>query len=89
MKIHPTVGGDILKRLTFLYPVARHCPYHHEKWDGSGYPKGLRAKGIPLVARIISVDRLLDATRVRSSVSQGNEARGLTRPSAKDVGLVV
>ena len=63
MKIHPTVGGDILKRVNFPYPVEDIVRYHHEKWDGSGYPKGLRAKQIPLVARIISVVDFYDATR--------------------------
>jgi diguanylate cyclase (GGDEF)-like protein/putative nucleotidyltransferase with HDIG domain len=63
MKIHPTVGGDILKRVNFPYPVEDIVRYHHEKWDGSGYPKGLRGKAIPLVARIISVVDFYDATR--------------------------
>ena len=63
MKIHPTVGGDILKRVNFPYPVEDIVRYHHEKWDGSGYPKGLRGDGIPLVARIISVVDFYDATR--------------------------
>ena len=63
MKIHPTVGGDILKRVNFPYPVEDIVRYHHEKWDGSGYPKGLRAVQIPLVARIISVVDFYDATR--------------------------
>ncbi len=63
MKIHPTVGGDILKRVNFPYPVEDIVRFHHEKWDGSGYPKGLRADHIPLVARIISVVDFYDATR--------------------------
>jgi diguanylate cyclase (GGDEF)-like protein/putative nucleotidyltransferase with HDIG domain len=63
MKIHPTVGGDILKRVGFPYPVEDIVRYHHEKWDGTGYPKGLKAQGIPLVARIISVVDFYDATR--------------------------
>ncbi|HXI25637.1 MAG TPA: diguanylate cyclase [Pyrinomonadaceae bacterium] len=63
MKIHPTVGGDILKRVNFPYPVEDIVRYHHEKWDGSGYPKGLRSETIPLVARIISVVDFYDATR--------------------------
>jgi diguanylate cyclase (GGDEF)-like protein/putative nucleotidyltransferase with HDIG domain len=63
MKIHPTVGGDILKRVAFPYPVEDIVRYHHEKWDGSGYPKGLRGEAIPLVARIISVVDFYDATR--------------------------
>ena len=63
MKIHPVVGGDILKRVNFPYPVEDIVRYHHEKWDGSGYPKGLKAEAIPLVARIISVVDFYDATR--------------------------
>ncbi|MGI9167034.1 MAG: diguanylate cyclase [Pyrinomonadaceae bacterium] len=63
MKIHPTVGGDILKRVNFPYPVEDIVRCHHEKWDGSGYPKGLKAENIPLVARIISVVDFYDATR--------------------------
>jgi diguanylate cyclase (GGDEF)-like protein/putative nucleotidyltransferase with HDIG domain len=63
MKIHPTVGGDILKRVNFPYPVEDIVRYHHEKWDGTGYPKGLKAQAIPLVARIISVVDFYDATR--------------------------
>ncbi len=63
MKIHPTVGGDILKRVNFPYPVEDIVRYHHEKWNGTGYPKGLKAEHIPLVARIISVVDFYDATR--------------------------
>ena len=63
MKIHPVVGGDILKRVGFPYPVEDIVRYHHEKWDGSGYPKGLKGEQIPLIARIISVVDFYDATR--------------------------
>src|ERR1043165_9693100 len=63
MKIHPTVGGDILKRVNFPYPVEDIVRYHHEKWDGSGYPTGLKGEQIPLIARIISVVDFYDATR--------------------------
>ena len=63
MKIHPTVGGDILRRVNFPYPVEDIVRYHHEKWDGTGYPKGLKGQAIPLVARIISVVDFYDATR--------------------------
>ncbi|HEV2799226.1 MAG TPA: diguanylate cyclase [Pyrinomonadaceae bacterium] len=63
MKIHTVVGGDIIKRVNFPYPVEDIVRFHHEKWDGSGYPKGLRGEQIPLVARIISVVDFYDATR--------------------------
>ncbi len=63
MKIHTTVGGDILKRVNFPYPVEDIVRYHHEKWDGTGYPSGRKGEQIPLVARIISVVDFYDATR--------------------------
>ncbi|MCA1633204.1 MAG: diguanylate cyclase [Acidobacteria bacterium] len=63
MKIHTVVGGDIIKRVNFPYPVEDIVRFHHEKWDGSGYPKGLKGEMIPLVARIISVVDFYDATR--------------------------
>jgi diguanylate cyclase (GGDEF)-like protein/putative nucleotidyltransferase with HDIG domain len=63
MKIHTVVGGDIIKRVNFPYPVEDIVRFHHEKWDGTGYPKGLKADHIPLVARIISVVDFYDATR--------------------------
>ena len=63
MKIHTTVGGDIIRRVSFPYPVEDIVRFHHEKWDGSGYPKGLKGDQIPMVARIISVVDFYDATR--------------------------
>lgn len=63
MKIHTVVGGDIIKRVNFPYPVEDIVRFHHEKWDGTGYPKGLKGGDIPLVARIIAVVDFYDATR--------------------------
>ncbi|MCA1613933.1 MAG: HD domain-containing protein, partial [Acidobacteria bacterium] len=63
MKIHTVVGGDIIKRVNFPYPVEDIVRFHHEKWDGTGYPRGLKAEQIPLVARIIAVVDFFDATR--------------------------
>ena len=47
MKIHPVVGAEILERVRFPYPVVPIVRAHHEKWDGSGYPFGLKGKEIP------------------------------------------
>jgi diguanylate cyclase (GGDEF)-like protein/putative nucleotidyltransferase with HDIG domain len=63
MKIHTVVGGDIIKRVNFPYPVEDIVRFHHERWDGTGYPRGLKGEEIPLVARIISVVDFYDATR--------------------------
>lgn len=61
MKIHPVVGAEILQRVNFPYPVAPIVRSHHEKYDGSGYPDGLRAEQIPIGARILSAVDCFDA----------------------------
>ena len=61
MKIHPLVGAEILERVSFPYPVVPIVRAHHEKYDGTGYPMGLRGNQIPLGARILSAVDFLDA----------------------------
>lgn len=61
MKIHPVVGAEILERVAFPYPVVPIVRSHHEKWDGSGYPDGLKSEEIPIGARILSIVDTLDA----------------------------
>ena len=61
MKIHPIVGAEILERVSFPYPVVPMVRSHHEKWDGSGYPDGLKGEEIPIGARILSAVDCLDA----------------------------
>lgn len=63
MKIHATVGGDIVSRVGFPYPVEDVVRFHHERWDGTGYPRGLKGERIPLVARIIAAVDFYDSTR--------------------------
>jgi putative nucleotidyltransferase with HDIG domain len=61
MKLHASVGADILSSINFPYPVVPIVRHHHENWDGTGYPDGLRAGEIPLGARILSVVDCFDA----------------------------
>src|SRR3954466_7397106 len=61
MKIHPIVGAEILEQVDFPYPVVPIVRAHHEKWDGSGYPNGLKGEAIPIGARILSAVDCLDA----------------------------
>ena len=61
MKIHPSVGGQILERVNFPYPVVPIVRAHHERWDGSGYPDGLAGERIPVGARILAAVDCLDA----------------------------
>ncbi|MFN2453943.1 MAG: diguanylate cyclase [Pyrinomonadaceae bacterium] len=80
MKIHTTVGGDILKRVGFPYPVEDIVRHHHERWDGKGYPSGQKGTGIPLVARIIAVVDFYDATRCDRPYR-----KGMTREESLDL----
>jgi diguanylate cyclase (GGDEF)-like protein/putative nucleotidyltransferase with HDIG domain len=77
-KIHSSVGASILEKINFPYPVVPTIKYHHEMWDGSGYPEGLMKDNIPLTARILSVadayDTLRGARPYRPAVSR-DEAR--------------
>lgn len=61
MKLHTSVGADILSAIDFPYPVVPIVRYHHENWDGTGYPAGLRGTDIPIGARILSVVDCFDA----------------------------
>jgi len=61
IRAHPKVGADIVSSVPFPYPVAPLILSHHERWDGKGYPAGLRGDDIPLGARILSVVDYFDA----------------------------
>ena len=61
MKQHPVYAYELLSPIPFLRP-ALDIPYsHHEKWDGSGYPQGLKGEKIPLAARIFAIVDVWDA----------------------------
>lgn len=61
MELHPEFAKDMLEKIEFLHP-ALDIPYcHHEKWDGSGYPRNLRGEEIPLAARIFAIVDVWDA----------------------------
>src|SRR5438876_7697679 len=77
MKIHTTVGAQILSRVEFPYPVTPIVRHHHEQWDGLGYPDGLKGEQIPITARIISVVDCFDSVREDRPFR-----RGMTRDEA-------
>jgi len=62
-KIHTVVGAEILSRVDFPYPVIPIVRHHHERWDGRGYPDGLKGDQIPITARIMSVIDCFDSVR--------------------------
>lgn len=61
MKQHAEIGYDLVKRIPFLAEAAEIVWAHHERWDGSGYPRGLKGTDIPLGARIFAVADTVDA----------------------------
>lgn len=61
MKQHASIGADILSAIDFPYPVVPIVRHHHENWDGTGYPQGLKGTDIPIGARILSVVDCFDA----------------------------
>jgi len=63
MRQHPQYAYDMLSPITYLRPALDIPYYHHEKWDGTGYPRGLKGEQIPLAARIFAVVDVWDALR--------------------------
>jgi putative nucleotidyltransferase with HDIG domain len=61
IKLHPTLGFGLIKEMKILTEVGHIILYHHEKYDGSGYPRGLKGEEIPLESRIFALADALDA----------------------------
>ena len=55
MRRHPAYAYELLSPIEFLQPALDIPYYHHEKWDGTGYPRGLKGQDIPLAARIFAI----------------------------------
>lgn len=55
MRLHPETGADIIANIKFAYPVSDTIRHHHERFDGSGYPAGLKGEDIPLGSRVLAV----------------------------------
>jgi len=63
MRLHPEYAYELLAPITYLRPALPIPYYHHEKWDGTGYPRGLQGAQIPLAARLFAVADVWDALR--------------------------
>ena len=61
VKQHATIGADILSAMEFPGPLALIVRHHHENWDGTGYPDGLRGEAIPIGARVLAIVDCYDA----------------------------
>lgn len=77
MKRHTLVGSQVLRAVGFDFPLEEAVRSHHERWDGTGYPDGLKGEEIPLTARILSVVDFYDAVR-----EDRPYRKGMTAPEA-------
>ena len=75
MRQHPQRGYDLLRSVEHLKEAAVIPLYHHERWDGSGYPNGLRGEAIPLEARVFAVADVWDALYLAAALPQGLERK--------------
>jgi len=64
MQNHPRLGASLLEPFNFLREASVLIAHHHERWDGSGYPYGIRGRFIPLGSRILSIADAFDAIRI-------------------------
>jgi len=61
MKTHPILAFEMLQTIEYLHPALDIPHHHHERWDGSGYPDGLKGTDIPLAARIFAIVDVFNA----------------------------
>ncbi|MBI4476267.1 MAG: diguanylate cyclase [Acidobacteria bacterium] len=85
LKIHPNVGAAIVEGVPFPYPVAPLIRSHHERWDGTGYPQGLKGDDIPLAARVLAIadsyTTLMSERPYRAAYSHDEAVRIVRRQS--------
>jgi putative two-component system response regulator len=85
MRRHPVYAYELLSPIAYLRPALDIPHYHHERWDGTGYPRGLKGEEIPLLARVFAVvdtwDALTSNRPYRGKVSE-ERARQIIRESA-------
>jgi diguanylate cyclase (GGDEF)-like protein/PAS domain S-box-containing protein len=83
MKEHSRIGYRMAKQIPDFAPIAREILYHHEHWDGSGYPDGLKGEKIPLLSRIISIVDAYDVMQSRrpykGSITKAKALREIKR----------
>jgi HD-GYP domain-containing protein (c-di-GMP phosphodiesterase class II) len=83
VRMHPLIGISILQPVEFLAPALPIVRYHHERWDGNGYPEGLAKEEIPFLARVLAVantyDRLQTGSPGRAAMSEADARQELRR----------
>jgi HD-GYP domain-containing protein (c-di-GMP phosphodiesterase class II) len=82
VKAHPLLGAQLIREVVFLPEqenepgtiwdaIAQCCQYHHERWDGQGYPFGLAGEAIPILARVVAIADAYDAMTANRPYHQG------------------
>ena len=82
IKKHPQIGVEIIRPIHFLHPIIPILLHHHERWDGKGYPSGLKGEDIPVGARIVAVAdvfQALTSDRPYRKAFSPNQARDIIR----------
>ncbi len=87
MKVHTTVGAEILSRVDFPYPVVPIVRHHHEQWNGLGYPDGLKGEEIPMTARILAVVDTFDSVREARPYRSGKTREEASALLLREAGL--
>ncbi|MBB6049678.1 sensor domain-containing diguanylate cyclase/phosphohydrolase [Armatimonas rosea] len=87
IKQHPRIGADILADIPFPWPVLPGVKYHHEKWNGMGYPEGLKGEEIPFQARILAVADVYDALTSNRSYRGAWEHSRAVKTIREDSGI--
>jgi len=88
MRIHPDIGARIVEGIPFLEETLPVIRYHHERWDGSGYPIGLKNSNIPVQARIFAVADVFDALTTTRSYRNKSSLEEVIRYLKEQSGLL-
>ena len=88
MQQHPVIGAELVKDIPFLAPAVPAVLYHHEYWNGSGYPEGLKGTEIPLIARIVAVADAFDAMTTTRSYRQARSVEEAYDELVKSSGVL-
>ena len=87
VRTHPQRGAEVLEALSAFYPeLPKGVLAHHERWDGTGYPRGLKGKRIPLQARVVSIADTFDAITHRRRYSHARSFDEAVRVTAEGKG---
>lgn len=88
MRIHPDIGARIVEGIPFLQDTLPVIRYHHERWDGSGYPVGLRETDIPIQARIFAVADVFDALTSKRTYREKSTADDALKYLQENAGVL-